>query len=65
MLIVALLLPLLAAIAAWFLDRVVPTRHIGYVAIGTLFISAWVATSNAGGAMDENQRFHHHPHVTF
>jgi formate hydrogenlyase subunit 3/multisubunit Na+/H+ antiporter MnhD subunit len=44
MLIVALLLPLLAAIAAWFLDRVVPTRHIGYVAIGTLFISAVILT---------------------
>lgn len=40
MLIVALLLPLLAAGAAWLLDRIVPTRHIGYVAIGTLFISA-------------------------
>lgn len=44
MLIVVLLLPLLAAIAAWFLDRVVPTRHIGYVAIGTLFISAVMLT---------------------
>lgn len=40
MLIVALLLPLLAAGAAWQLDRLVPTRHIGYVAIGTLFLSA-------------------------
>lgn len=42
MLIVALLLPLLAASAAWLLDRVVPTRHIGYVAIGTLFLSAMI-----------------------
>ena len=42
MLIVALLLPLLAASAAWLLDRVVPTRHIGYVAIGTLFLSSVV-----------------------
>ena len=44
MLIVALLLPLLAAIAAWFLDRVVPTRHIGYIAIGALFLSAVILT---------------------
>lgn len=44
MLIGALLLPLLAAIAAWFLDRVVPTRHIGYIAIGALFLSAVILT---------------------
>lgn len=40
MLFVALLLPLFAAITAWALDRVVPTRHIGYLAISALFISA-------------------------
>jgi formate hydrogenlyase subunit 3/multisubunit Na+/H+ antiporter MnhD subunit len=40
MLIVVLVLPLLAAIAAWALDKLVPTRHIGYVAIGSLFMSA-------------------------
>ncbi len=40
MLIVVLLLPLLAALAAWFLDKHVPTRHIGYVAIGSLLLSA-------------------------
>ncbi|MBM4412085.1 MAG: hypothetical protein FJ040_01355 [Chloroflexi bacterium] len=40
MLFVALLLPLFAAITAWALDRVVPTRHIGYLAISALFVSA-------------------------
>ncbi len=40
MLFVALLLPFFAAITAWALDRVVPTRHIGYLAISALFISA-------------------------
>lgn len=40
MLFVALLLPLFAALTAWALDRVVPTRHIGYLAISSLFISA-------------------------
>jgi len=40
MLFVALLLPLFAAVTAWALDRVVPTRHIGYLAMGSLFTSA-------------------------
>lgn len=40
MLFVALLLPLFAAVTAWLLDRVVPTRHIGYLAISALFVSA-------------------------
>ncbi len=38
--IVALILPLLAAITAWSIDRVVPTRQIGFLAIGSLLISA-------------------------
>ena len=38
--IVALILPLLAGITAWSIDRVVPTRQIGFLAIGSLVISA-------------------------
>ena len=37
---VALILPLLAGITAWSIDRVVPTRQIGFLAIGSLLISA-------------------------
>ena len=39
---VALILPLLAGITAWSIDRVVPTRQIGFLAIGSLLISALV-----------------------
>lgn len=40
--IVALILPLFAGITAWAIDRVVPTRQIGFLAIGSLCISAIV-----------------------
>ncbi|MFN7472143.1 MAG: hypothetical protein ACK5S9_10930 [Roseiflexaceae bacterium] len=45
--IVALILPLLAGITAWSIDRVVPTRQIGFLAIGSLLISALMLVISA------------------